>query len=135
MPTVCVCVSRLACDLKVVKLLREKTVGHSAIDLLRFLSEQHAQAWMSRCLRYLSVCHSFNPTGSPPPPHQQVLPPPPMTPLPSITWLRAFLKGQDAQVHLAGVVNHLSEKLFKRKLTDDAASAKSSGMLTPPPAR
>ncbi|XP_048106849.1 uncharacterized protein LOC125299563 isoform X2 [Alosa alosa] len=131
---------KLACDKKVVKLLREKTVGRSVKDLLRYLSEQHHQAWMSRCLHYLTAC-SFSSTSTSTSTstsifastytstsaststsslcssgHHPVLPPPPMIPLPSVEWLSTFIGVQDEFEHLPGALNRLSQRLLKRKL-------------------
>ena len=50
---------RYACDMKVVTLLRQRTLGNSPTQLQRQLEEQHADRWMARTLHYLSNCDHF----------------------------------------------------------------------------
>ncbi|XP_071245917.1 uncharacterized protein [Salvelinus alpinus] len=75
---------RLSCDLKVVRLMRERTLGNSVTRLYNQLREQHSLTWMSRTLYYLSVCDHFVVPGAAP---LRVTPPPPFLDVPSAQWL------------------------------------------------
>ncbi|KAI4905920.1 hypothetical protein NFI96_030119 [Prochilodus magdalenae] len=75
---------RLSCDMKVVRLMRERSLGNSTTMLYHKLREQHSEAWMSRTLQYLAVCKKFQVPGVE---VQHVVPPPPMVPIPSPHWL------------------------------------------------
>ncbi|XP_072563185.1 uncharacterized protein [Paramormyrops kingsleyae] len=75
---------RLSCDLKVVRLMRQRSLGNSVSMLHNKLKEQHSETWMARTLRYLAVCRKFQVPGAV---VQQVAPPPPMAPVPSAQWL------------------------------------------------
>lgn len=80
----CVCAYRLSCDVKVVRLMRERTLGNSIRMLSNKLREQHSEAWMASTLQYLAVCKKFQVPGVE---AQSVAPPPPMVPVPSHHWL------------------------------------------------
>ncbi|XP_055763318.1 uncharacterized protein LOC129839740 isoform X1 [Salvelinus fontinalis] len=75
---------RLSCDLKVVRLMRERTLGNSVTRLYNQLREQHSLTWMSRTLYYLSVCDHFVVPGAAP---LRVTPLPPFLDVPSAQWL------------------------------------------------
>ena len=79
----CSC-SRLSCDLRVMRLLRERALGNSATQLRRKLCEGHSEAWMRRSLQYLGECEHFLATGFE---RRDFPPPPPMPPLPTPAWL------------------------------------------------
>ncbi|XP_061118069.1 uncharacterized protein LOC133141515 [Conger conger] len=64
---------KLTCDLRVMRLLRERSLGNSATQLYRKLCEGHSEAWMRRSMQYLGECEHFLAMGSerhdfPPPP-------------------------------------------------------------------
>jgi len=73
---------RYACDLKVVRLLRERGLGNSAGQLYRKLLEQHTENWMNQTLQYLTACEPFAastlscPVKFPPAPPQPAIPKP-----------------------------------------------------------
>lgn len=50
---------RYACDLKVVRLMRERGLGNSVSQLYRKLCEQHSEDWATRVLQYLTACEPF----------------------------------------------------------------------------
>lgn len=52
-------VYRYACDIKVIRLLRERTLGNSSTRLVKQLKEQHSEAWLTKCLQYLTECNNF----------------------------------------------------------------------------
>ena len=52
-------VDRHACDVRVVRLLRERVAGNSASQLHRKLCEQHSEDWPARTLQYLTACQPF----------------------------------------------------------------------------
>ncbi|KAG9278289.1 hypothetical protein AMEX_G6133, partial [Astyanax mexicanus] len=75
---------RLSCDMRVVRLMRERTLGNSIRMLSNKLREQHSEAWMASTLQYLAVCKKFQVAGVEAP---SIAPPPPMVPIPSHHWL------------------------------------------------
>ncbi|XP_048848221.1 uncharacterized protein LOC125718410 isoform X2 [Brienomyrus brachyistius] len=75
---------RLSCDLKVVWLMRQRSLGNSVSVLYNKLREQHSETWMARTLQYLAVCDRFQVPGAD---VRQVAPPPAMVPVPSPQWL------------------------------------------------
>lgn len=50
---------RLACDMKVVRLMRERGLGNSSTRLQNQLLEQHSERWLHQPEIYLSECQSF----------------------------------------------------------------------------
>ncbi|XP_056614654.1 uncharacterized protein LOC130429852 [Triplophysa dalaica] len=71
---------RLSCDMHVVKLMRERSLGNSVTMLHNTLHEQHSEDWMQRSMQYLTVCDQFQGSTRP-------ITPPPMPPVPSARWL------------------------------------------------
>ena len=77
-----------ACDIRVVRLLRTRGAGNSSNQLFRKLEEQHKEAWLGRCARYLSDCQAFTRAQS-----RGILTirkpdrPPARTPVPKPKWL------------------------------------------------
>ncbi len=45
--------------MKVIRLLRERTLGNGPTRLWRQLQESHSEAWAIRCLKFLTDCDSF----------------------------------------------------------------------------
>ncbi|KAJ8370906.1 hypothetical protein SKAU_G00109340 [Synaphobranchus kaupii] len=75
---------KLSCDLRVMRLLRERALGNSATELYTKLCEGHSEAWMRRSMQYLGECKHFLATGS----ERRAFPPPtPMPPVPTPVWL------------------------------------------------
>ncbi|XP_049326002.1 uncharacterized protein LOC103025680 [Astyanax mexicanus] len=75
---------RLSCDIKVVRLMRQRSLGNSVSMLYQQLREQHSEAWMTRTLQYLAECKKFQVPGAA---VKHVADPPAMLPIPSPHWL------------------------------------------------
>ncbi|WAR14622.1 LOW QUALITY PROTEIN: hypothetical protein MAR_004727 [Mya arenaria] len=52
----CILTSMKACDLKVVRLLRERGLGNSSSQIQKKLHEGHSEDWISKTAHYLSDC-------------------------------------------------------------------------------
>jgi hypothetical protein len=50
---------KYACDVRVVRLLRQRGLGNSSTQLFCKLEEQHEEAWLIKCAQYLSDCQHF----------------------------------------------------------------------------
>lgn len=50
---------RYACDIRVIRLMRERTLGNSSRRLLRQLCENHSEEWLTRLSRYLGECELY----------------------------------------------------------------------------
>ncbi|KAM9471235.1 uncharacterized protein Hap1MRO34_013056 [Clarias gariepinus] len=48
-----------ACDIRVIRFLRERTLGNSPSCLVRQLWENHSEEWLKRACRYLGACSAF----------------------------------------------------------------------------
>ncbi|MGH0120698.1 UNVERIFIED_CONTAM: hypothetical protein FKN15_031627 [Acipenser sinensis] len=75
---------RLSCDMRVLRLMRERTLGNSATQLYNTLCEEHSEAWMQRSLQYLAEFEPFLAQGIVQP---NIIAPPPMLPVPRPRWL------------------------------------------------
>ncbi|XP_066300424.1 uncharacterized protein [Branchiostoma lanceolatum] len=74
----------LACDIRVIRLLRQRGLGNSSTQLRKKLMEQHTELWMSKTMGYLTDCEAFkNVTASPP----EFADPPSFVPIPKFRWL------------------------------------------------
>jgi hypothetical protein len=51
---------RYACDVRVIRLLRERTVGNSPSRLVKQLKEQHSEEWLQKTVQYLTDCKQFS---------------------------------------------------------------------------
>ena len=96
---------RNACDVRVVRLLRERIVGNSVTQTHKKLLEQHSEDWLTRTLQYLTACQPF--TESPLTAAPTFAEPPERPSLPNPRWLLA--------VYVRDVVNRLDD--VKAKLT------------------
>ncbi|KAL2098015.1 hypothetical protein ACEWY4_007222 [Coilia grayii] len=52
----CILTSKLGCDMKVVRLMRQKGLGNSSSQLQKQLEEQHVEVWLQRELQFLTDC-------------------------------------------------------------------------------
>ncbi|KAJ8375066.1 hypothetical protein SKAU_G00056460 [Synaphobranchus kaupii] len=52
-------VDEYACDIRVIRMLRERTLGNSSTRLVKQLRENHGEQWLQRLARYLEVCADF----------------------------------------------------------------------------
>ncbi|CAL8237725.1 unnamed protein product, partial [Lota lota] len=50
---------KYACDIRVIRMLRERTIGNSSTRLAKQLRENHGEQWLERAARYLEVCADF----------------------------------------------------------------------------
>ncbi|KAJ8382141.1 hypothetical protein SKAU_G00029200 [Synaphobranchus kaupii] len=50
---------KYACDIRVIRMLRERTLGNSSTRLVKQLRENHGEQWLQRLARYLEVCGDF----------------------------------------------------------------------------
>ncbi|XP_059209499.1 uncharacterized protein LOC131988409 [Centropristis striata] len=96
---------RYSCGVRVLRMMRERTMGNIATQLFKKLQEQHSEAWMERVLQYLSACEPFARSAVVRPP---VFAEPPCLPaLPKPKWLLA--------VYARDVLSRLHE--VKAKIT------------------
>ncbi|CAM4568810.1 unnamed protein product [Leuciscus chuanchicus] len=96
---------RYSCDNRVVRMMRERTLGNSVTQLYTKLMEQHSEAWTQRVLQYLTACEPFTRSSLVQPP---VFAEPPLLPaLPKPKWLLA--------VYARDVLGRLDE--VKAKIT------------------
>ncbi|RXN21173.1 Epithelial-stromal interaction 1 [Labeo rohita] len=78
---------RYSCDNRVLRMMRERTLGNSVTQLYKKLMEQHSEAWTQRVLQYLTACEPFTRSSLVQPP---VFAEPPLLPaLPKPKWLLA----------------------------------------------
>ena len=79
---------KLACDFRVVRLLRCRGLGNSPSQLQRKLQEQHSEAWLQKTAHYLSECQQFARAGDRGLISRPLFDdPPPMSPVPKYQWL------------------------------------------------
>ena len=50
---------RYACDVRVIRLLRQRGLGNSATQLQKKLTEQHSEQWLKCTIHYLNDCKYF----------------------------------------------------------------------------
>ena len=98
----CILTAKLACDMKVVRLLRNRGLGNSCSQIQKKLEEQHGERWLQNVLHYLTDCSGFssaadssllvNPTFAQPPER---------APVPRHRWLM--------QIYIQDVLHRLDE--------------------------
>ncbi len=77
-----------ACDMKVIRLLRQRGLGNSTNQLRNKLDEQHSKAWMQRTMHYLAEAKAFIAAKSRGLLQDiQFVEPRPMKPVPGAKWL------------------------------------------------
>lgn len=107
----CILTAKKACDLKVVKLLRERGLGNSCSQVHKILTEQHSEEWLSKNLLYLTNCQSIQEASS----AGLIQPvafdePPKMLPVPQFRWLmQVYL--QDVLMRLPDVKAEITSTL------------------------
>ena len=47
---------RYSCDIRVLRMMRERTMGNRVTQLYKKLQEQYSEAWLQRVLQYLTAC-------------------------------------------------------------------------------
>ncbi|XP_041846874.1 uncharacterized protein LOC121643495 [Melanotaenia boesemani] len=50
---------KYACDIRVIRLLRDRTLGNSPARLVKQLRENHGEEWLDRLVHYLGECAEF----------------------------------------------------------------------------
>ncbi|XP_034460728.1 uncharacterized protein LOC117773137 [Hippoglossus hippoglossus] len=71
---------KFACDIRVIRFLRERGLGNSPTRLLKQLKENHAEEWLHRAAKYTTECVDFLkrpallPLSFPEPPEPAVVP-------------------------------------------------------------
>lgn len=76
---------RYACDIRVIRLLRERGLGNSPTRVIKQLKENHSEEWLQRLARYTTQCVDFlSGPGVLPITFQE---PPAPTVVPSCKWL------------------------------------------------
>lgn len=78
-------VIRYSCDYRVLRMMRERTLGNSTTQLQKKLEEQHAEVWMQRVLQYLAACEPFAKSTLVERPN--FAEPPALPPIPKAKWL------------------------------------------------
>lgn len=56
----CILTYRLACDLRVIRLLRQRGIGNSASQIRRKIQEQHSEVWLQKCIQYMTDCQGIS---------------------------------------------------------------------------
>ena len=84
----CFLTYRLACDLKVIRLLRQSGIGNSASQIRRKIQEQHSEVWLQKCIQYMTDCQGLSTAAA----TGLILPlryeePPSLAPVPQYRWL------------------------------------------------
>lgn len=83
-----------ACDVRVIRMLRQRGLGNSATQLQKKLTEQHSEKWLARTIQYLNDCKYFREaanTGLLKPPRFEE--PPEFYQLPTYKWfLTAYVQ-------------------------------------------
>ena len=105
---------RYSCDLRVVRLLRERTLGNTPTKLQKQVSEQHSEVYLQRVLQFLQAREPFHIQAnrgmlSLGPPEKPL---PKMMPVPNVPWFQA--------VFLRDVMSRLDE--MKAKITSTFGS-------------
>ena len=52
----CILTSKLACDVEVASLMRQRGLGNSSSQIQRKLQERHAEVWLQKTVQYLTAC-------------------------------------------------------------------------------
>ena len=79
-----------ACDVRVVRLLRQRGFGNSSTQLQKKLTEQHSEKWLHKTAQYLTECQYFAKASQRGLPHPLTFQDPPQFgPLPKYRWLLA----------------------------------------------
>ncbi|KAJ8007961.1 hypothetical protein DPEC_G00099780 [Dallia pectoralis] len=116
---------RLSCDMKVVRLMRERTLGNSVTRLYSLLREQHSADWMARTLDYLTVCKHYVVPGVAP----VKITTPPHIPVPSAQWLLTvhgydvLFQVEDFKARITSIFGSILKMDSTKKVTKKLAGA------------
>ncbi|XP_076876832.1 uncharacterized protein LOC143526077 [Brachyhypopomus gauderio] len=98
----CFLTSKLACDIQVVRQMRQRGLGNSSSQLQKQMEEQHSEAWLEKQVQYLTDCKGLVRAAS-----SGLITPvvlgdlPPLLQVPKHRWLM--------QVYAQDVLNRLEE--------------------------
>ncbi|KAJ7985054.1 hypothetical protein DPEC_G00361160 [Dallia pectoralis] len=115
----------LSCDMKVVRLMRERTLGNSVTRLYSLLREQHSADWMARTLDYLTVCKHYVVPGVAP----VKITTPPHIPVPSAQWLLTvhgydvLFQVEDFKARITSIFGSILKMDSTKKVTKKLAGA------------
>lgn len=79
---------KTACDVRVIRLLRQRGLGNSASQLQKKISEQHAEEWANKHLRYYTDCQTFKQSITRGLVEADFKAPPKFTPVPGYQWFQ-----------------------------------------------
>lgn len=107
----CILTYRLACDLKVIRLLRQRGIGNSASQIRCKIQEQHSEVWLQKCIQYMTDCQGFSSAAA----SGLILPsgyeePPPLAPVPQYRWLMQVY-AQDVMQRIEEVKSNITSLL------------------------
>ncbi|KAI4792192.1 hypothetical protein KUCAC02_033552 [Chaenocephalus aceratus] len=124
---------KFACDIRVIRLLRERGLGNSLTRVLKQLRENHTEEWLHRVARYTTECVGFlqGPVTFPEPPEPAAVP--------SCKWLLSVYS-QDILARLEEIKARItstygsilkmdSTRKITKKLAGTAKGAARSGSL------
>ncbi|XP_023815154.2 uncharacterized protein LOC110013889 [Oryzias latipes] len=98
----CILTSKLACDLRVVTLMRQRGLGNSSSQIRKKVQESHSEVWLKKTVQYLTDCKQVKGAvekGLIRP--VTFSPPPPMPTVPKHRWMM--------QVYAQDVLQRLTE--------------------------
>ncbi|KAG9283218.1 hypothetical protein AMEX_G1968 [Astyanax mexicanus] len=124
---------KYACDIRVIRLLRERGLGNSPTRLLKQLKENHTEEWLHRVARYTTECVDFSnrpsllPIVFPEPPEPAVVP--------SCKWLLAvysqdiLTRLDDVKARITSTYGTIIKMDSTKKITKKlAGTAKGTGL-------
>ena len=56
----CILTAKLACDLRIIRLLRNRGLGNSSSQIQKKIDEQHGEAHLQKTIHYLTDCSGFS---------------------------------------------------------------------------
>ncbi|XP_048106082.1 uncharacterized protein LOC125299049 [Alosa alosa] len=118
---------RYTCDIRVLRMMRERTMGNSVTQLYKKLLEQHSEAWMQRVLQYLTACEPFTRLSAVHPP---AFAEPPLLPdLPKPKWLLAVYardvlgRLHEVKAKITSIFGSVLKMDYTKKVTKKLAGA------------
>lgn len=107
----CILTYRYACDLKIIRLLRQRGIGNSASQIRAKIQEQHSEVWLQKCIQYMTDCQGFSLAAATglilPPRHEE---PPTLAPVPQYRWLMQVY-AQDVMQRIEEVKSNITSLL------------------------
>jgi endonuclease V-like protein UPF0215 family len=50
---------RYACDMRIIRMLRQRGLGNSTMQMSKKLTEQHSEVWLNKTAKYLTDAQGF----------------------------------------------------------------------------